>query len=119
MPGAGRSGVVEQNLLTEVGALMVGHPATLTAARAWVTGAATAADIFVQIYDAALLADVTIGTTVPRWVILIPDGDNISSGDGLPEDGLSFDLGIVAAATSQSGNNTAPAVDPQVRLGIS
>ena len=117
MPAAGLSEAVEANSVTEAGVLMVGHRCTLAAARGWITGGGVA-DIFVQLFDAALLADITVGTTVPRWVLLIPDGDNVTTGDGLPTEGLIFNNGVVAAATSEAGNNTAPAVDPHVRLGV-
>lgn len=71
----------------------------VTAVRAFQTG--LAADAFVQLFDAAAAADVTLGTTTPTWVVMTIFGAGpVSSGDGLPTHGLVFRLGLVVASTT-------------------
>ena len=90
----------------------------LSSIRAWARGAATPADIFIQIFDIASAADATLGTTIPDWVAYILDGDNITAEDGLPGGGLKFENGLFIAATSQPTNAGVPVATVDVRLGI-
>ncbi len=60
---------------------------------------------FVQIFDAAAIADVTLGTTVPDWVLVAAAGGQ----DDSLKSGLSFKKGIVAAATTTATGNTGAA----------
>lgn len=113
----GSSDYLKVDVTDETGTQLHTGKITVTSMRAWAPGAATTADIFVQIFD-ALAANVTVGTTIPTWVLLIPDGDNMSSGDGLPTDGLIFETGIFVAATALVSNNTAPQQDPTTRITI-
>ena len=70
----------------------------LTAAHAINT---TGADAYLQLFDAAAAADVTVGTTIPDWVVMSDFGVGlVSQSDGLPTNGLSFRLGLVAASTT-------------------
>ena len=66
----------------------------------------TAADAYVQLFDAAAAADVTLGTTVPLWVVQ-SDANDPSVGDGLPTNGTILRNGLVAASTTTSTGNTA------------
>lgn len=75
----------------------------------------TGAAAYTQLFDAAAIADVTLGTTVPLWVIKSAANDN-SAGDGLPTLGLVFTLGIVAASTTTALGLTG--ATQHVRLGI-
>lgn len=71
----------------------------VTAARAFVDTAA--ADIFLQMFDAASAADVTLGTTLPDWVVTIDSAASpVSSGDGLSTNGDVFYKGVVVACTT-------------------
>ena len=80
-------------------------PLHVTAVRAWQTG--LAANAFVQLFDAASISDVTLGTTAPTWVVMtIFEAGPVSSGDGLPSDGILFRLGCVIASTTTPTGNT-------------
>jgi hypothetical protein len=110
MPGY--SEVLSFNSLGATPVLAVGHKAVLMAAR---SVNLTAADAYVQIFDATSAGAVTVGTTIPTWVIQA-DANDPSVGDGLPTDGLVFDNGIVVASTTTSvGATTA---SQHVRIGI-
>ena len=85
---------------------------TLTAIRAINT---TAADAYVQLFDVAAIADVTLGTTLPAWVVL-SDPSDLSLGDGLPNGGLMFLNGIAAASTTTATGLTAAV--QHVRLAV-
>ena len=88
---------------------------TLTAAR--IFAASAAADIFLQLFDAAAVTDVTVGTTIPRWVVMLDSAAApVSAGDGLPTDGLTFYRGIVVACTTTPTGNTGSAAN--VRLAV-
>ena len=66
----------------------------------------TAAAAFVQYFDAAAAADVTVGTTIADWVLRSP-ASSVSDGDGLPTHGLVFLLGVVIASTTTPTGNSA------------
>lgn len=85
---------------------------TLTAIRAINT---TAADAYVQLFDVAAITDVTLGTTLPAWVVL-SDPNDLSLGDGLPNGGLMFQNGIAAASTTTATGLTAAV--QHVRLAV-
>jgi len=85
----------------------------VTAVRAINTTAATA---YTQIFDAAAITDVTVGTTVPTWVVRSAANDP-SDGDGLPTYGIVFELGVVAASTTTALGSTG--ATQHVRIGIS
>ena len=98
---------VDTNSVTNSAVLVVGHSCYLMALRAWTTGAT---ETFIQLFDAASAAAVTLGTTVPSWVVDIPAGSangSVSVGDGLPSLGLKLELGLVVAATSGTQNSSA------------
>lgn len=68
----------------------------------------TAAEAFVQVFDKAV-GDVTVGTTVPDYVIPLP----ASGGAVLPADTIGFrhDIGLVIACTTSPTNSTDAACD--------
>lgn len=78
---------------------------------------ALAADAYIQLFDAAAISEVTVGTTKPKWVVMTDFGaGEVSAGDGLPTHGLIFDRGVVVASTTQAANNTG--ATQQVRIAI-
>jgi hypothetical protein len=102
MPVLGPGDLIKQDSLAGL-TLIVKHKTTLLAARAINT---TAADAYVQFFDAAAVADVTLGTTRADWVIVTDFPIEVSSGDGLPTNGLNFEKGIVAASTTTAVGST-------------
>ena len=80
--------------------------------RAW---ASLTVPTFVQLFDKATTTDVTLGTTVPNWIIVVPEIDLTASGllgisdpDGLPTStrGVVFENGIIAATTTTQDGTT-------------
>ena len=61
--------------------------------------------IYIQVYDAAAVADVIVGTTTPiaRYGIPATAGANLEL-----DRGIRFDLGLVIAATTTPTGSTAP-----------
>jgi len=110
MPGY--SELVKQNSVGATAVLMVGHKTALMAIRAINT---TAADAYLQLFDKATAAEVTVGTTVPDWVVQ-SDANDPSVGDGLPTSGLIFENGVVVASTTTATGDTG--ATQHVRLGV-
>src|SRR5258707_1769568 len=75
----------------------------------------TGATAFVQMFDAASIASVTAGVTVPDWVVK-SEGGNPSIGDGLPDDGIVFSNGLVVLSTTTPTGGTD--ATQHVRFGI-
>ena len=92
--------------------LVKGHNCTISAIRAINT---TAADAFVQLFDAAAVTDVTLGTTLADWVVH-SQADEPSLGDGLPTDGVTFRNGLVIASTTTVDGSAA--AEQHVRIAI-
>lgn len=65
------------------------------------------ASAFIGIFDAAAIADVTLGTTIPDYEIIVADAANGAL--ALPEKGIFFDLGIVIASVTSSAGATGSA----------
>lgn len=104
MPNLGIGRVKESNSVGSTATLVVGHACTVVAVRAINT---TAAAAYVQLFDAASASDVTVGTTVPRWVVASA-ANSTSDGDGLANGGILFDNGVViASCTTVTGNTGA------------
>ena len=99
------AGVISNNTVTEADVLVQAGHVHVVAMHAINT---TAAAAFVQYFDAAAVADVTVGTTVPVWVLRSP-ASSVSDGDGLPTHGLLFKLGVVIASTTTPTGNTGAA----------
>jgi len=92
--------------------LQKGH-LTVTAARIFADSAA--ADIILQMFDAASAADVTVGTTIPDWVVVLDSAAApVSGGDGLPTHGAEFKLGLVVACTTTPVGSTGSAANVRV-----
>ena len=70
----------------------------------------TAALAFIQMFNAAAAADVTVGTTVPRWVIPVL-ASSVNEHSGIPDAGMQFPLGLVVACTTTPGGNTGATMD--------
>lgn len=68
----------------------------------------TAADAFLLLFNAAAIADVTVGTTVPDYVI--PNDANGVRGRSFNKP-LSFPLGLVIASTTTTDGSTNAAQD--------
>lgn len=66
----------------------------------------TGATAYLQIFD-ALTANVTVGTTVPNWVIRLGANESLSLPWVLPVD---FANGLVIAGTTTAGGNTGAAI---------
>jgi hypothetical protein len=63
--------------------------------------ASLAADTCIQLFDAFSTSSITLGTTLPDWVVMLDFGaGEVSVGDGLPNEGLVFQRGIVVASTT-------------------
>lgn len=113
MPLMGASTRIEFDSLTSAVIVVASQNCVLTAVRGINNSGGTAA--YIQIFDANLATSVTLGTTVPDWVVKTPAGDP-SDGDGLPTNGLLFVSGIaVASTTLPTGNVSAT---QHVKLGI-
>lgn len=103
MPGAfPASRLIESDNLTSVAVLVLGKKCQVTAIRAINT---TAAAAYIQLFDVAAAASVSLGSTVPDWVVKSPASDP-SDGDGLPTGGWAFENGIVAASTTTATGST-------------
>ena len=99
----GAAPVISSNSLAGTATLIQGAVLNLVAVRAINT---TGAAAFVQLFDLALAADVTLGTTVPTWVVTSA-ASATSEDDGIPGDGLIFRNGLVAASTTTPTGSTA------------
>jgi hypothetical protein len=71
----------------------------------------TAADAFFLLYDAAAIADVTVGTTVPDYVI--PNAANAMVNMSFSKP-LHFILGLVIASTTATDGSTDAAQDVSI-----
>ena len=105
------SGVLESDSITGTALLIVGHKITLTAIHAI---NAVAATTFIQLFDKATAAEVTLATTIPRWVMSIAASS--AATDIMPGDGIIFENGIVAASTTTNVGNTGAA--SHLRLAV-
>jgi len=71
----------------------------------------TAAAAYVQLFDAAAITDVTVGTTVPNLSLGLAASAQETLGLVKP---IKFALGIVAAATTTATGATGAAVDVNI-----
>ncbi len=115
------SDYIQFSSLTETAQLVASHTLTITAIRAFAS--AVTGDNYVQLFDASTTGDVTVGTTKPTWVVMIPGTSNaaaVSDSDGLPTTpaGLLFKNGIVMAGTGGSIDNSAPEDDIFGTIGV-
>ena len=75
---------------------------------------ASDAAAFVQLFDAASLADVTVGTTVPKWSI----GLATATSTHLIDCQVNFMLGLVVAATTTATGSSAPSAALVVNFAL-
>lgn len=113
-PGQGRSLQVDQqpillNGLTSTAKLVVGNPARLGIVYCYNN---TAAPAYIQIFDAATAASVTVGTTTPKLSLGIPTV--LASGIGPAVIGIAFYKGIVVASTTTATGSTTATMDCNV-----
>ena len=105
----GSSSRVESDSLGATAVLLVGHACTLS----WVNAInTTSALAHIQFFDAALAADVTVGTTIPDLVITSP------LSEARIETGIDCDFarGIVAASTTTVTGNSA--ATQHLKIGV-
>jgi len=95
------SEIITADSLNATDVLMVPHKTTLTGVNVQNGEEAVS---FVMLYDAAAVGDVTVGTTIPDWVVTVP-ASSVAT-DTLPSDGVVFELGIVAASLTTVLGNT-------------
>jgi len=60
---------------------------------------------YLQIFDAAALTDITLGTTTPTFVLPLPASSLVIDDH---ENGLMFKKGVCYAVTTTPGGNTSP-----------
>lgn len=71
------------------------------------------AKLYIQMFSAAATADVTLGTTAPKWSIGLEPKQKAN----LANLALSFPLGLVIAATTTVAGSSAPSTAAVVNLG--
>lgn len=97
------SEIVTADSLNATDVLMVPHKTTVTGINVQNGEAAVS---FVMLYDAAAIGDVTVGATIPDWVVTTA-ASSVTT-DSMPGDGVVFELGVVAASlTSVLGSTGA------------
>lgn len=94
----------------ETATTVVAGPVLLFNIMGFNTGGAVS---YLQFFD-ALVADVTVGTTTPTFVIPLPAGGGYDAEYVLPE---GFRTGIVIACTATAAGAGAPGADAIVKLG--
>lgn len=80
----------------------------------------SAADAFIQMFDAIGTNSVTLGTTTPTLSLFVPKGDAANRGamDKAFPVPLAFSRGLVIAATTTATGNTAPATALVVNMVV-
>jgi len=106
------SDVLEKNSVAGTALLISGSVLTVTGVKAINTVAAIS---YLQMFDAAAAADVTVGTTIPRWTVESPASGN-SGATGIPDGGIIFRLGLVVASTTTPLNSTG--ASQHVRIAV-
>lgn len=85
----------------------------------WSAGNDNAAFTYVQCFNAATTAAVTLGTTPPDWVISLPGSAAGGSAANMEwTNGISFPAGLVIAATTTPTGSTPPTNPIPVSLAI-
>ncbi len=75
----------------------------------------TSAAAYVQFFDAAAAANVTVGTTTPTFVLGLPASSGATRTVG--KDGLKFTLGMVIASTTAATGATGAITVVQLDIG--
>ena len=95
--------VANNNALTATTVQLIAGPVTINY---WNMSNPNTALVFVQFFDAASIGSVTLGTTVPKFVISVPAFGGVIDTSFVT--GFVFVNGVVAAATTTPTGNTAP-----------
>ena len=84
----------------------------LTKVKGWYCSSLDATPVYILLYDAAATTDVTVGTTAPKWKIMIPSNNTAANGAGANAAGyeLRFDLGLVIATVTGIATTDATAI---------
>lgn len=90
--------------LTNVATAVKAVPGNLTGYHLYNSGSGNA-DVYLQFYD-ALVANVTLGTTIPKKTLWIPAGGALDNIDGNP---IQFQVAITIAATGDIPGANPPA----------
>ncbi|MBI2007650.1 hypothetical protein HYS85_00220 [Candidatus Saccharibacteria bacterium] len=96
--------------------LILGRTCVLTAIRAYSNNSqAQYLNVhgYVQVFDAAAGADITVGTTSPNWIVPVVSS-NVSDGDGLPTMGVMMRSGVVIACTSTPAGATSANLNVEI-----
>lgn len=72
---------------------------------------------YIQVFDVATAAEITVGTTSPNWVVQCVSA-NVTDGDGLPTMGVMIRNGIVIACTQAIGLGNAISANLNVEICI-
>jgi len=91
--------------------LLVGHRCTVEFASGINTAAAAT---YIQIFDAAAVADVSLGTTVPTLVLAIAASSAATDTYGI--EGVVFTNGVAVASTTTTPGSTGAA--SHARIGV-
>lgn len=91
--------------LNATAALVLGNRVKLHSLH--VDNSANSAKSYLQLYDAAAAADVTVGTTTPDKTLFVPASGAMDFNWG--KEPIKFSRGLVIAATTTVGGNTNPA----------
>lgn len=78
----------------------------------------TTVDAYIQLFNAATAAEVTVGTTVPALSLLVPAGNGTLAGamDKYIDKGIAFDRGLVYACTTTPTGNGDPSTGLNVNM---
>ena len=76
--------------------------------RGWHIHNGTAAPMFVQFFDVAQAADVTLGTTPPDFVLAVQETSSIEAAWPDRAGPVGFTRGLCYAVTTENDNDTAP-----------
>ena len=92
-------------------------PFNLTAVRGY--SATQTTEAFIQLFDASAASAITLGTTLPDWVVHVT-ADGVTEADGLPttRDGLNISKGLVVAATTTAGGSTGATITVHCALAF-
>jgi hypothetical protein len=97
-------------------------PVLVQTGRCAITGAmavnTTGQAAYVQLFNAAAVSEVVLGTTRPDWAFTVA-GNGVASDSGFPGDGVVFDRGLVIASTTANGGATGAPQHVRVCLGWS
>ena len=98
--------------LTNAVVLIAAQQASLESVSAY--NGAAAAPVYIQVFDAANVAAVTLGTTKPKYIFPMGQASPLN----LAQLNLNFANGICVAATTTATGNSAPGTAPDAAFGV-